>query len=248
VTTPASGDPRAGEARSVFGDTLSPLDSVEDMRSAAKWMLASAGAVGAVLISGAPLVAIGQVHGGMHVFLAVAGLAIAIGGVAVAIWFTGEVLVPRLTTTATIESDKELADLRQLINGQSAEFFGVAATSVEELFRRQFALWENAASLMGQVARTKDPDRQALLQAQLRRVHDNGERVGKYVQWVLALGHAWRIKAALQQARLATLAGAGLVIVGAVLFFTSAGSNEPSYVPVVTTTPAASSPAPAPTH
>lgn len=240
MTTPAGGDTGAGEARGVFGATLSPLDSVNDMRSAAKWMLAAAGAVGAVLISGAPLVAIGRVHGGLHVVIAVLGLVIAIGGVGVAIWFTSDVLVPRLTTPATLQRAKELEDLRQLIKAEPAEFFGVAASSLDELFQRQEALLQNAASLAGQASRERDPDRHALLQAHLIRVQASGERAGRYVQWVLALGHAWRIKAALQQARLGTLAGAGLVIAGAVLFFTSAGSNGAEYVPVMTTTPAAS--------
>jgi hypothetical protein len=185
-------------------------------------------------------VAIGHLHGGVHVFLAVLGLVIAIGGVGMAIWFTSEVLVPRLTTPATLQQENELGDLRARIRAEPAEFFGVAASSLDELFKRQDALWQNAADLAGQVARARDPDRRALLQAHLNRVQESGERVGRYVQWVLALGHAWRIKADLQRARLGTLAGAGLVIVGAVLFFTSTGSNEPTYVPVMTTPPTAS--------
>jgi hypothetical protein len=45
-----------------FGELPSPLDSIDDLRAAAKWMIAAAGAVGAALIGGAPLVAAGQVH------------------------------------------------------------------------------------------------------------------------------------------------------------------------------------------
>jgi hypothetical protein len=87
-----------------------------------------------------------------------------------------------------------------------------------------------------------------MYQDQLRRVEANGERVGRYVRYLLALGLAWQIKADLELSRKWTLAGAVLVIVGSVLFFGSTGSNGPAYVPVVTTTPAAtSSPAPAAT-
>jgi hypothetical protein len=65
----------------------------------------------------------------------------------------------------------------------------------------------------------------------------NGERVGTCVRYVLALGHAWRVKAVLQLARRATLADAALVIAGAALFFSASASSGPTYVPVVTTNP-----------
>jgi hypothetical protein len=76
---------------------------------------------------------------------------------------------------------------------------------------------------------------------QIRRVEENGERVGRYVRYLLALGLAWQIKADLELSRKWTLTGAVLVIAGAVLFFSSTGSGGPAYVPVVTTTPAATS-------
>ena len=232
----------------------SPLAAVDDMRGAAKWMLVAAGAVGAALISGGPLVAIGQVHGGLHILLAVLGLIFAIGGVGVAIWFTSEVLMPQLMTPDTFRQAKELEELRDIINAESAEFMGVAAeptdggmaaTPVDLLFNRQEALRQNAASLARLAKAQKGPQRREEFRTQIRRVEENGERVGRYVRFVLALGHAWRIKAALQRARLATLFGAGLVIIGAVLFFIATGNSGPVYVPVVTTTPTATA---APAH
>jgi hypothetical protein len=246
MATPADGNPAAAEATNAFESLPSPLDSIEDMRSAAKWMLAAAGAVGATLISGGPLVAIGQVHGALHIFLAVLGLVFAVSGVGVAIWYTSDVLMPRLTTPATFRSARELSDLREDINREPEEFFGVAAPQragrpedpVDRLFKRQAGLRQNAASLARQAAAEKNPARREQFSKQLRRVEENGERVGSYVRYVLALGHAWRVKAALQQARVATLGGAGLVIVGAALFFSATASNGPTYVPVVTTTPA----------
>jgi hypothetical protein len=276
-------------------------------------MLAAAGAVGAVLISGGPLVAIGQVHGGLNIFLSVLGLVLAVGGVGLAIWFTSEVLVPRLMTPATFRAARELADLREIINAEPGEFFGgvvpsrpsdtepnptaedndakndtatapsgatasgpappktlpkqlkqlwrnvsepakqVAAkkpdpvekqntsanpdSPVNQLFARQEALRQNAASLVRQAAAEKDPQRREQYRAHLRRVEENGGRVAKSVRYVLALGHAWRIKAALQVARRATLIGAVLVIAGAALFFSATASSGPTYVPVVTTNP-----------
>jgi hypothetical protein len=64
--------------------------------------------------------------------------------------------------------------------------------------------------------------------------------VDRYVRWLLALGHAWQVKAALERSRIATLAGGVLVIAGAVLFFSVTVSSGPTYVPVVTPTPAPS--------
>lgn len=143
------------------------------MRSAAKWLLAAAGA-------------------------------------GVAIWFTSEVLVPRLMTPAAFRSAPELTGLRAIINAEPGEFFGVAASRpdhaapdpndpVSQLFARQEA-------------------------------------------YVLALGHAWRVKAALRLARRAALIGAALIIAGAALFFSATASSRPTYVPVVTTNPAPATP------
>jgi hypothetical protein len=274
MATPAGVDHGAADGKSVPDALPSPLDSVSDMRAAAKWMLAAAGAVGAALISGGPLVAVGQVHGVVHAVLAGLGLAIAIGGVGTAIWFTSKVLVPRLMTPAVLKEagrpesapsrgsvlrvrlpailqptgQRELATLKELIDAEPAEFFGIAAASVDGLFARQEGLRQNAASLARQAPREKDPQRRAMYQEQLRRVEENGERVGRYVRYLLALGLAWQIKADLELSRKWTLVGSALVIVGAVLFFSVTGSNGPAYVPVVTTAPTAtSSPAPAAT-
>ena len=252
MATAPGGDPGSGDAAGRPDSLPSPLDAVDDMRAAAKWMLVAAGAVGAALISGGPLVAVGQVHGVLHVILAGLGLVIALGGVGAAIWFTSQVLVPRLTTPATIRTSPDLAGLRMQVTQEPAEFFGVAAATVDGLFELQGKLRDIAASLARQAAAEKDLERRARIQAALARVEDNGERVSRYVRWLLALGHTWQVKAALERARVATLAGGVLVIVGAVLFFSVTGSSGPTYVPVVTTSPTATFPsiptAPPPSH
>jgi hypothetical protein len=245
MASPSGGNSEVASGKGAVDSLPSPLDSIEDMRSAAKWMLAAAGAVGATLISGGPLVATGHVHGALNISLAALGLVFAVGGAGMAIWYTSDVLVPRLTTPAVFQSAKELTDLRVTINREPEQFLGVAPpprggapdTPLDRLFRRPEELRQNAASLARQAAVEKDPKRREQFQKQLRRVNDNRERVGRCIRYILVLGHAWRIKAALQQARLATLAGAGLVIVGAVLFFSSTASNGPTYVPVLTTAP-----------
>lgn len=203
-----------------FGALPSPLDAVDDLRSAARWTLAAAGAVGVALISGGPLVAAGQVRGIAHVVVAGAGLLLALGGVGLAIWSTSKVLAPRLTTTATVMSP-ELAGLRKTIEASSAQVFGVLATSVPDLLKHQ----EIAVGLARQVAAEADPARRQLMEAQLRRVEGNAARAAPYVGWLVGLAHVWLMNEDLRRSRRFTLGGAALVVVGAVLFFSVAGGG-----------------------
>src|ERR1035441_6019169 len=232
MTIPAGGGPGTGNA---FETLPSPLDALDDLRSAAKWTLAAAGAggaagaVGAALISGAPLVAVGQVHGVAQALIAGAGLVVALGGVGLAIWFTSKVLSPRLTTPETLRSPA-LAGLRRVIEAEPAQFFGVVATKVDALLLHQ----EVAVDLARQVAAEKDPARRQLIERQLRRAEGNAARAAPYVRWLLALAHVWRIEADLRRSRWFTLAGGVLVVAGAVLFFSATGGG-PTYVPVLTT-------------
>ncbi len=114
---------------------------------------------------------------------------------------------------------------------------GAPGTPLDRLFQRREELRQNAASLARQTAAETNPGRREQLRKQLRRVEESGEHVSRYVRYMLALGHAWRIKTALRQARLATLAGAGLVIGGGAAVLQRDGRQRPTYVPVVTTTP-----------
>ena len=183
--------------------------------------------MGATLISGGPLVAVGQVHVTAHALLAGAGLVVALGGVGLAIWFTSKVLSPRLTTPETLRSPA-LAGLRRVIEAEPAQFFGVAATKVDALLLHQ----EVAVDLARKAAAEKDPARRQAIKRQLRRAEVNAARAAPYVRWLLALAHVWRIEADLRRSRWFTLAGGLLVVAGAVLFFAATGG--PTYVPVLT--------------
>lgn len=224
MTHPTVGAPGTGKA---FEGLPSPLEAVDDLRAAAKWTLAAEGAVGAALVSGGTLVAVGQVHGTGHALLAGAGLAVALGGVGLAIWFTSKVLSPRLTTPETLRSPG-LAGLRRVIEAEPAQFFGVVATKVGVLLEHQ----EVAVDLARKVAAEKDPARRQAIKRQLRRAEANAARAAPYVRWLLALAHVWQIEADLRRSRWTALAGGLLVIAGAVLFFLATGG--PSYVPVLT--------------
>ena len=211
-----------GQGPRAFGALPSPLAAVDDMRATAKWTLAAFGAVGAALISGGPLVAVGQVHGVAHAVIAGAGLVIALAGIGVAIWHTAKVLAPRLTTPATLMSP-QLAGFRKVIEESPDDFFGVIATDVPGLLRHQ----KVAVSLARQLAAQKDPRRRAVIESQLVRAMRNAERAEPYVRWLLMAAHARLIAAELQRSRWWEMAGGVLVITGAVLFFSVTGSSGP---------------------
>ena len=130
MADPAGAGPASPDAKSTVEPLPSPLEAVDDLRSAAKWTIVAASAVGAALISGGPLVAVGQVHGVAHALIAGAGLVLALAGVGLAIWTTSTVLSPRLTTPVTLRSPA-LAGLRAIIEADPAQFFGPVATSVD---------------------------------------------------------------------------------------------------------------------
>lgn len=222
MTLSAGGDPGT---QVPFGTLPSPLDSIDDMRVAAKWMLAASGAVGAALISGGPLVAVGRVHGVGHAIVAGLGLIVTLNGVGLAIWYTSRVLVPRLVTPAAFLASAVLAPLREQIDREPAEFMGAAAMTVAGLFDRHRRLRRLVTDLERQVAREKDTARLAGLRASLRRAQANEEVVGNHVRWVLALGHTWLVRADLDVSRRATMAGGAIVVVGAVLYFSATAGN-----------------------
>lgn len=217
-----------------FGALPSPLDAVDDLRSAARWTIAAAGAVGTALISGGPLVAAGKVHGLTDAIIAGASLAVALVGVGVAIWQTSLVLVPFLTTPATLR-DPALKGLREIIDDAPHEFFGMAATSIDDLLQHRAV----AARLSQMIAAEKDPQRRAVLERNMRRVRANIARTDPYIRWLLGMAHVWQIQARLRRARLYTFLGGVIVAVAAVAFFTVTGQQSAVPTPHATVSPAA---------
>jgi hypothetical protein len=227
----ADGDQEAGRGLAALP---SPLDSVDDMRSTARWTIATTGVVGAALISGGPLIAVGQVHGVGHALLAGAGLLLALIGVGLAIWSTSKVLAPRLITPADLRS-KALKGLREKLEEEPEQFFGVAGTTVSGLLLHRPAV----ASLARQLAAASDAGLRDLLALKLGEAQEKERRSAPYVRWLLVMGHAWLVKRDLDRSRWFTLGGGVLVVAGAVLFFIATGGAGPTYVPVVTVSPTA---------
>ena len=242
MTTP----PQEASGAAKASDSLpSPLAAVDDMRATAQWTLVVVGAVGAALISGGPLVAVGQVHGVAHAVVAGVGLIVALAGVVLAIWFTSKVLTPRLTTPGAFIARKTKADLASLtasIDEEPSYFFGVVADNVSDLLAHYAKTLGAIRTLTEAIGAQEDPTVRDGLEKQLAQVQADEDRVDSYMTLLLPLAHAWLVQADLRRSRLWTLAGGMLVVIGAVLFFSVAGSSTPTYVPVmtpaVTSTPA----------
>jgi hypothetical protein len=207
----------------------SPLDAISDLRSAARWTIAAAGAVGAVLLGGGPLVAVGKVHGLGHAAIASVSMLVGLTGVALVIWQTSLVLTPSVTTVATLRH-KSMRGLLDMIDAAPADYFGIAATGIEDLLRHR----EIAVNVYAQLRASQEPATQAGLRAYLDRAQANLNRTDPYVRWLLATAHVWQIQAALRRARWYTFVGAVLVAVGATGFLSVTGEQGPTYVPVLT--------------
>ncbi|MFF3772854.1 hypothetical protein [Streptomyces sp. NPDC002232] len=208
----------AGDSGGAVLDALpSPLDSVADSREAARWTLASAGAVGALLLGGGPLLAVGRIGDWTHALWAGGGLLVALTGIAWAMWQTSEVLVPPLTTPAVLASPA-LRGLREQLDAAPGYYFGSLATDVEGLLRHRRIALEISRRLP-----TADAAERAVLERGLATAHRNIARTDPYLRWLLATAHAWLVREKLRKARRHTFLSAVLVITGAVVFLVATG-------------------------
>ncbi|QKG19132.1 Conserved putative membrane protein [Actinomadura verrucosospora] len=192
------------------------------MRAAARWTIAAFGAIGAALIGGGPLVAVGRIHGFGDALIAGAALLAVLAGVSIAIWKVTQVLIPPVTTPASL-TGPETRDLREMIDAAPADFFGGVATGVDDLLRHRMIAVNVNRALMGET----DPRRRADLQRHLRRANANLARTDPYVRWLLAMAHVWQIRAALHDARRWCLLAMVIVAAGAVAFLTITGRSHP---------------------
>jgi hypothetical protein len=195
----------------------SPLDSVADSRDAARWTLASTGAVGALLFGGGPLLAVGRIPDWSHAAWAGGGLFVALLGVAWAMWQTSEVLVPPLTTPEVLTSPA-MRELREQFDAAPGYYFGSLATDVEDLLRHRHLATEISRRLAA-----ASPAERAALEAGLATARRNISRTDPYLRWLLATAHAWLVREKLRKARRHTFLSAVLVIAGAAVFLGATG-------------------------
>ncbi|MET8976978.1 hypothetical protein ABZX85_15290 [Streptomyces sp. NPDC004539] len=221
LLTPA--EPQAPEpvAQPVTADLAT---TVADMRAVARWTLTATAAVGGLLLAGFPLAAVGKIHGRDDLFLAMGGLGLGVTGVSWAIWWTGEVLTPRFTTLRALE-DRALGDLRTAIAAEPEAFFGPFGTTAAALDAACRTHATVAVRLTELLARTGDEQQRVSLAASVAAAHANLARATARRRHLVELIHAWQVRAALRRARVQTLVGSLLVVVGAVLFLFATGGK-----------------------
>jgi hypothetical protein len=183
-------------------------------------MLAAFGAVGAALIGGGPLVAVGQVPGVADAFAAGGALVVALTGVTVTIWQVSRVLEPPVTTPATLAAPA-LRGLRDMIDSVPAHFFGTAATSVDDLLSHRAVAVNVHRALRGE----SDPARREVWRRHLDRARVNAAQTAPLERWLLAMAQVHQIQSAFRRARYWCVAGAALVAAGTVAFLTTVGHN-----------------------
>lgn len=208
----------------LWSELPSPLDAIADMRTTAKWIIGAAAAVGAVLLGGAPLAAVGTVHGVGSAAVAFSGLIVGLAGVGWAIWHTSEALIPPVTTLATLEMP-QLAGLRAQIAADPAAFYGPFGASVQDVQAACRRFDTSAAHLAVMLAAERDPSRQRILAQGLADASANAAQARARLRWLLALAHAWRVRDLLRRARLHALVGAAAAALGGVLFITATTPN-----------------------
>jgi hypothetical protein len=200
-----------------------PADAVADLRTTARWTIVAVAGVGALLVGGGPLTAVGRIDDWGDTFAAFGGLALTVLGVGWAIWQTGEALTPCLATLDDLDAP-EMASLRAAIARNPAAYYG-PYRSLREL-RTQRRLHEAvAADLAVKLAREQDPVRTKIFEQGLADARANAEEARRLQHRLLTLIHAWSVRHAVRRARLHTLAAFGLVALGAVLFLTATGDK-----------------------
>lgn len=211
--------------------------AVADMRATAKWTIGAVAAVGALLLGGGPLAAMGKINDMGDAAAAFGGLALALAGVGWVIWQTGEVLAPRLSTITELDRPS-MAELRRRIAQDPTPFYGPFGEDPASL-RAARVLHEKAVANLAAIrAREQDENRIRSIEQAFDDEQANAALARRLEHQLVDLVHAWQVHTALRRARVHTLAALAVVAFGAVLFLTATIDNppEPSTKPTPTAT------------
>jgi hypothetical protein len=147
-----------GESASASGTGLE--NAGQQVRSAVKYLIATFGAVGAVLVSGLSLTALPS---GRHPWIAVVAVLVAVVAIVVAIALAIQVMVPKemtLSQLARLNEEGSDGGLATFL-GSSEELFGGCGTNVSD-FRIRYlqALKDRADAYQAYLDDPKDKDKQ----------------------------------------------------------------------------------------
>lgn len=199
--------------------------AVTDMRTTARWTIAAVAAVGALLLGGTPLAAVGKINHIGDAAAAFVGLTTALTGVGWAVWQTGEALIPRIAMFAQLD-DPAMATLKDIIAQDPAAFYGPFGQSPQELRAARLLHETTAANLAAARAREQDEARSRVLEQALSDEQANTDLARRLETNLLECIHAWQVLAAVRRARIHTIAAVVVVALGAVLFLSATSDNK----------------------
>jgi len=195
------------------------------MRAAARWTIGAVSAVGALLVGGAPLTAVGRIDDSGDLVAFASGMLIVIVAVGWAVWQTAEALTPPLTMIETLQ-DKRMANLRSQIDRSPSIYYGPFGHSWQELSGELQRHRKIAANLRSAHASETDPSRRTLWAVALSEAETSIALAMRLQNRLISLIHVWQIRSAVRRARLHTLIAMLIVSAGAMLILTA--TTDPS--------------------
>ena len=202
----------------------SPLDAVPDTRATARWTIGAVSAVGALLVGGAPLTAVGRIDDVGDLLAIAGGMLIVIVSLGWAVWQTAEALTPALTTVEILR-DRRLSDLRAQVARSPSTYFGPFGDTWDGLARGLQEHRRVAVNLRAGADQETDSHRRGRWTAALAAAEANVALAEQLMNRLAALVHVWRIRAAVRRARSHTLLAMIGVSVGAILILTATADN-----------------------
>lgn len=194
----------------------SPLEAIADMRAAARWTVGAVSIIGALLVGGGPLRAIGRIDGvGDFVTFAI-GILLVILAAGWAVWQTGEALTPPLTTIETLQ-DKRLSGLRIELDRSPSTYFGPFGRNWRELAAELQRHHSIAANIRAAYTSETDPKQRARWADALTAAEKNIAHAVGLQNRLISIIHVWQIRWAVRRARIHTLIAMLVVAAGAML-------------------------------
>jgi hypothetical protein len=202
------------------------LAAAAELRSAAKWLLASFGAVGAVLIAGVQLTELGHVHHA-RLWEAIGSIVVGLAGVALSIFTASRVLEPMTATIDLVASEDEFEALRKLVGAHPGMFKGTAGSLTGFVHASSQTLVDADAAYRELEDHPNDQARQIAY----RRAEQKRERVEGVATDLLGLAALLAIRGRFVWARRWLLLGGILVVAGAIGFVYFANPAKPTKPP-----------------
>ena len=202
--------------------------AVGSLRDAAKWIVVAFAGVGAAVLGALPVAGVSKLHTATGIVLAVVGGLLALAGVAIGVWATSNVLMPRVSTLKTVAARSDVADA---IAEDPATYLGAGGTTVDA-FALELSGWQRTLREL-QEKRGSNAYAESLRPAAVDAARLNVENRAVIARQVVAFGHFQLVSALFRQARVTIFwafamvaLGVGLFVAGTVVDSGGSGSSS----------------------